>query len=720
MRKLMNFWLMAALLCGLGLSVTSCKDDDDDNKSEEQQQQEQEQTASKFWSVVGQLVSTDDYTADYADKTFEPTYGTADATNATTRIVEVNDMQTAASYFADLVGASIDENTPSYTYSDPEVGTLTYTRGGTASEWATVDVSIKQLPSLRKIIYRQGGEGTNTSFVGKAYYRFGDVVKRTLDNGRVEYWICVRPAFGPESTSSSFWACVNYLPEKNTFKYEYQGKSWIVPTGIGTDKKNMQNLAEMLYAIINPQTWYENATNFHTDGKYWGYTGMPIFNDWTKANLKYHNRYFWEKVQKAWTNHKISEEAMNLSMEKLSASINENGLQLLYKGYSWWTKTSWNCTLYEASFTNGATNAEKSLHHAEYKDLAKRMQDIKFDCTKMGLSKSNYTEFFGDDKYRWVVRFATGEDLNGGTKPAPTAELQGKGVKTVYRYYDEYQGEWVRKGPDGENTEVAIPDVEPLTELKIGAIIGHDGKFYNNVTDAKNASGMNPEAIVVCLNGNKRVERGQDWNGLAILLKPTERKAFGETDDVCKEGIINYDGLGDHLGYISKKVNGNETEYYVADELNGMYFTEYCSNGCDGRGHDHPAVKACNYEVFPNIGGFSRAFMPSAGQFILAMKGLGIEWDRKYGFNNTDWPQRDAAKEAQQVEHAKTILQESGCGINVNDLFMTTTKASSGMIATFRFNYETSIIGLDYVEPQTAFSTRPFIAFKYDGGATED
>ena len=117
MKKLMNFWLMAALLCGLSMSVTSCKDDDDDSKSEEQQQQEQEQTASKFWSVVGQLVSSADYTAAYADKTFAPTYGVADAANATTRIVETNDMQTAAQRFSDLVGASIDENTPSYTYS---------------------------------------------------------------------------------------------------------------------------------------------------------------------------------------------------------------------------------------------------------------------------------------------------------------------------------------------------------------------------------------------------------------------------------------------------------------------------------------------------------------------------------------------------------------------------------------------------------------------------
>ena len=87
MKKRMNWLLMVVLVCGLSLSVTSCKDDDDDNKSEEQQQQEQEAQASKFWSVVGQLVSSADYTDDYQDKTFEPTYGIADATNETTRIV---------------------------------------------------------------------------------------------------------------------------------------------------------------------------------------------------------------------------------------------------------------------------------------------------------------------------------------------------------------------------------------------------------------------------------------------------------------------------------------------------------------------------------------------------------------------------------------------------------------------------------------------------------
>ena len=59
MKKFINLWLMAALVCGLGMSVTSCNDDDN-LSSEEKQQKEAEakaEASEKFWSVVGQLIS---------------------------------------------------------------------------------------------------------------------------------------------------------------------------------------------------------------------------------------------------------------------------------------------------------------------------------------------------------------------------------------------------------------------------------------------------------------------------------------------------------------------------------------------------------------------------------------------------------------------------------------------------------------------------------------
>ncbi|MCR4602271.1 MAG: hypothetical protein K5683_01890 [Prevotella sp.] len=59
--------------------------------SPEQREQQAEQQSSAFWSVVGQLVSTTDYTADYQDKTFEPTIGVVSEDNANVRIVATND-----------------------------------------------------------------------------------------------------------------------------------------------------------------------------------------------------------------------------------------------------------------------------------------------------------------------------------------------------------------------------------------------------------------------------------------------------------------------------------------------------------------------------------------------------------------------------------------------------------------------------------------------------
>ena len=472
--RFLNMMLLAALVFGLGMSVTSCKDDNDsDGKSEEQKEQEAQEKASKFWDVVAQLVSVDDVTDDYAGKTFEPTIGIADSSDPLTRIVNTNDMKTAAQRFANLVGANdIDENTPSYTWSDPEVGTMTYTRGGTAAEWATVDVDIKAVPHLQKIIYRVGGEGDNGSFEGRAYYRFGDVVSRQVtvtynekkNNDRrgtiTEYWICVRPAFGPEGKEDSHWVCVNTVGDKNYKYYKAStGKEYWLPTSLGTDKENMQNFAELLYAICCPSEWFNNVLNFHEDGTLWGFSGLPFFTDFKGKNLKYHNKHFWKNVQDGWEMNHVVEDALNLpNLGDFMDKVSIDGIRLLYKGYSWWFTTSWNCELWEAVYTNGTTNAEKNLHHAVYNEEVERnMKDLTFDVRTMGQTTGNYKDFFNNDgKYRWVIRHATGKELASNGKFDVQQPIQG--VTEVYRYYTQYPGEWTRQPEEEGKPEITQGD----------------------------------------------------------------------------------------------------------------------------------------------------------------------------------------------------------------------------------------------------------------------
>lgn len=472
MKKILNFWLMAAMIFGLGMSVTSCKDDDNngDGKTEEQKQEEAQMKASKFYEVVSRLADLSEMNdATYESQTFEPIIGEESENDPLTRIVATNDMETAALRFADIVGLTAGNgfaaSTPSYTYDDPDVGTLTYTKSTDGKSWATVEVNIKQVPHLTKIVYCTPEQmGENASKDWTAYYRFGDVIKRRYVSSNMtvatEYWICVRPAFSLEGKGDSHWISVGQLPEDYMQRYPttegemWDGdKVWYVPTKVCTDKENMQNFAEMLYAIFNPVQWEYNVTHLAGDG-------LKMFRDFKPANINYHNQYFWKRVYNGWRENRIAEEAFNINFDDLEAFVGQGEVNLLWKGYSWFYNLSewmggWNCDLYTARFSNGADPSEKNFHLAEYETVKKSMKDIKFDCHKMGKNRENYREFFGggDDRtYRWVVRYAKGSQLMASGTFNKFENIVG--CEDVWRYNEKY-GPW-------NNLSNTKPEVTPV------------------------------------------------------------------------------------------------------------------------------------------------------------------------------------------------------------------------------------------------------------------
>ena len=462
MKKITYTLLMAALVCGLSLGITSCKDDDKDDSGDDGQEQlseEQQEQNNAAYAILDNLADLSSANDNFLTQTFEPTIGTADDGDAGTRIVNTNDMETAAMRFADLVGVDINENTASYTWTDDELGTMTYTKTNDGKSWATVDVNIKQVPHLQKIIYRSPEQADNNGkFEGTAYYRFGDVVKKVNAAGAEEYWICVRPAFGPEGKDKSHWVTIDALPKENVWTYTgSNGINYALPTGLGNNHEHSQNFAEMLFAICFPEEWENNIVN--------NLKKIPMFHDFDKDNLKYHRKFFWERVQKAWT---APDAATNVLNNQTGISVfnsifgedgdlnyfqtmlkSADGLNLLTNGFSWWTKSSNKPTLYRYRFVNGA-DKESNMHKEPLKkDVLKNYSSvsaevikskIKLNCnTDYNITTPGWTvpEFFGTANKHYIIRHATGADLAEDKKEDPKEPL--KGVTEIYRYNKYYK-----------------------------------------------------------------------------------------------------------------------------------------------------------------------------------------------------------------------------------------------------------------------------------------
>ena len=433
-KKNLYFWLFGAILCSLSLSVTSCKDGDSEPSAEEKAQQAQEQ-ADIFWGVVDELAGVDAITDDYQNKTFEPIIGVPSEDNPLYRIVSTNDMETAVSRFNQLIGEDkIDESTAEYTYQNDAVGKLTYRKSTDGKSWATVDVSIKQMPRLERIIYMAPSQGDNNgAFEGTAYYRFGDVVEKINADGGYEYWICVRPCFGPEKKEHSHWVTVSPLPKKNVWKYKGSNNiEYALPTKLGDNEEHAQNFAEMLYAICFPEQWEQNIINNQNNKK------MRMFHDFDKSKLKYHSKYFWQRVQYGWVddqnmfNKIFGVDNMAKVQEMLTS---DDGLNLLTKGYSWITKglgATNSPTLYRERFTNGQ-GVESNMHQggkitAVSKEVIK--SKIELNVEEQYNDFWVHSDFFGTDAPHYIIRHATGAQLSSDGKEDPKKPLKG-----VYHYW---------------------------------------------------------------------------------------------------------------------------------------------------------------------------------------------------------------------------------------------------------------------------------------------
>ena len=414
MKKIFNFVLTAALMGGLSLVAASCSDDKELSEEEKQQQAEQQaeqdlDAAAEFWNVVGQL--TDDPMPDegWQTVTYAPSIGEPDGSNAAVRIVSTADAETAADRFAQLTGANIDESTTDYTYQNEHVGTLKYHRTGEQS-LAVVDVDIPQMPDLQQIIYQTPKQmGSNGSFSGTAYYRFGDVVKKKNSDGADDYWICVRPCFGLAGKGDSHWVSVSKIPSANTKQVtkviNRQTVTHSLPKSLTTNREHMQNLAEMLYAMTHSQQW---ASNLSTND---GYKTLKYFRDFNYQKLfGYNGDAFFYEVALNWEREGLFKTIFGLNLEQMKAELEQGGLNLVYSSG---TMSGNKIQLPIANY--GKTNLKTET-------LSKTGNEwtTSFDIQqRMNSGFISYTNADGQQQRAWLVRYATGATLcKGSNEPA--------------------------------------------------------------------------------------------------------------------------------------------------------------------------------------------------------------------------------------------------------------------------------------------------------------
>ena len=696
MKKMFRFALMAAMVCGLSLVATSCKDNDDDNDNgsgngEPTAEELAVEHAETFWSVAANLVSPFDVTTEYENKTFEPTIGSPLNGNSTIRVVNCGSMASAASRFTSITGVEIDENTTSYTYQDDAVGTLVYTKTNDATSLATIDVNIKQIPHLQQIVFKTSEQmGANGKFNGTAYYSFGDVIALDNDDLSAEYWVCVRPALGPAGKEDTHWVTVDQLPKKNIWNYHGKKKDieFNLPTQLGEDFDQMQNLAELLYAICNPDQWWDNLQQNK---------GVNLFGDLYHERAQYFNQYFWQIVQKNWSEknagQSISEKLFGYDFDEMKKIINDqNALHLLRKGFSWYTTSSNSPTLYEYTYSNGTGN-KSNMHSYKSKSVSKNVMTgdgIKLDCV------ADYTQnhwicpaFFGDEQPRFIFRFATGKELFGA-EPGVFQSMRGgkRNIRDVY-----VLNEMLDIPTQSELKVFTEEDVPNLTKAPtVGQIIGFDGNIYDTKDDAF-LEGGGSAAVIVYLGGNKRVETGKSWNGLAI--------STGATIVTAK---WNSDGYADACPNLPQYNNINDAKL----AYNGIQVSDILANDCKTNGHKHPVVDALivNRKVNSQDGSISSWFVPSLGQWKLVLQSLGGTWE-----GNT------ISINAQKLDELslKHLFTEQG--------IWTTSSADENNAYLLPFNTNAPDVIRSTPRSEQKSTTHPtigFIAFRYGNGGTQE
>jgi hypothetical protein len=443
MKKNFYFLLMAVLVCGLSLSVTSCKDDDKDNNGgtdtglvEDGLSEEDAQA----WSWIGVLTDEAAQETGWQNKSYDVTIGLQSDNDPGARLIIVSDLDEARANFASLAGCAPDDLNGSKTVSAGNYGSMTWNISEQgAPNIATVEVK-SPLFKMTKLIYctEEQAPDNASNITGNCWYRLGDVVED--EDGF--YWVCVQPSFLGKKNNDSYWVNIFNAAEsgrgKNTGKLpgipskficskynknkKYNNNIILLPTGLKENRQQNYNLANLIWALLKPDKYLDKIKNSST-----GLAGLPS---------KYHGKQYLKEVDEKWEKYSIYEKLFNCTRAQMREF---DTFHFFYNGYHWKTGTTAGVWIYyseeyEPKYS-GSLKDDDILYEmtkAGYGfDVRRYASDPKHDKNCASTNKEDMApakQFIYDDAY-WVIRVATGKQLDKNYKPYEK-------MKTVYDIYN--------------------------------------------------------------------------------------------------------------------------------------------------------------------------------------------------------------------------------------------------------------------------------------------
>jgi hypothetical protein len=331
--------------------------------------------------------------------------------------------------------------------------------------------------------------------------------------------------------------------------------------------------------------------------------------------------------------------------------------------------------------------------HKYYNNNQWAMFDFTKDWTQHPTQANQYA-----GKSKWLTRNITSSEL--------VITDTGEALKGYDEVWVAVNDQELIENEEDKNDERKIHK----EEVKLYSIIGTDSKFYNNVQAAKDA-GTKPMAIVTYLGETKRAERDKAWNGLAMALDKLP-KSYTYTDD-------------DHWEEACKPLTFKGAQ--ADKDFTGWETTQTLVGGC-GKGHDHPAAKACNAYAGDSLNmtdrqsEFSSWFLPSFGQWVAAVRAMGVIYrytsDTEIYFGGQGTMENGFTNAG--VPNLWTFLKPHGSAkIEYRTCTSTAVSADKAYTIQLASIWAFSSYSSDWcMEKYIAQNVIPFIAFKYGGGGT--